>query len=219
MLVGASIFLTLLAKYLTLCAGCCKICYKDRLCLAGLNLCVKQGLEGLMKSFKYDSRHLKLMYKYRTMRILFMTLFCFVILFQSVAWLMVWMGDEPISTMDMIFVGATLLLSLTEFICHAWLYYYNNRLIASVEQTGLAEGFVSVISANESALSRILLGFCRLLVIVFAVFVGICVFSFVDNIINWGEILLKIPALVMLLVAFLNLSGIIRYNQLLVVEK
>lgn len=173
-----------------------------------------------MKEFHYDARHLKLLYKYRTTRTLFMTLFCFVILFQSVSWLVVWMSDGEVSTMDMWFVGVTLAFSLIQFICHTWLYSYNNRIISQIEQVGSAEGFVSKLSVNEkSTFSNMLMILCRIICVLFAVFVGICIFSFIDNFMNWGKILLKIPALVMLLVAFLNLSGVLRFNQLLANQK
>lgn len=173
-----------------------------------------------MKEFQYNRSHLNLLYKYRTTRLLFMTLFCFVILFQSVAWLIVWMNEIEASVMDMTFVGVTLGLSLFEFISHAWLYTYNNRVIAEIEQNGTATGYVSRLTVNEkSTFANILLVLCRIITVVFTIFVGICIFNFVENFVNWGKILLKIPALVMVVVAFLNLSGILRFNQLLSHQK
>lgn len=173
-----------------------------------------------MKEFQYNRSHLDLLHKYRITRLLFMTLFCFVIIFQSVSWLVVWMGDIEVSVTDMVFVGVTLGLSLVEFICHAWLYAYNNRVIAEVEQNGSATGYVSRLAVNESStLANALLVFCRVITVLFTIFVGICIFNFVDNVLNWGRILLKIPALVLVVVGFLNLSGTLRYNKLLSVKK
>lgn len=173
-----------------------------------------------MKSFCYNTSHLTLLYKYRTTRILFMTLFCFVILLQSVSWLIVWMNGTVASVMDMVFVGVTLIVSLIQFISHSWLYAYNNRIIREVETNGSAVGLMSAINFNDkTSFGNGLIVFCRILTVVFAIFVGIAMFNFVQDFLNWGKVMLKIPALVMLVVISLNLSGMLRFNKLVLSDK
>lgn len=173
-----------------------------------------------MKSFCYNTSHLTLLHKYKTTRILFMTLFCFVILLQSISWLIVWMDGAVASTMDMVFVGVTLIISFIQFIVHAWLYAYNNRIIKEVKTNGSAVGLMSAIKFNDkTSFGNGLIVFCRILTVVFTVFVGIAMFNFVENFLNWGKVLLKIPALVMLVVMSLNLSGMLRFNKLVLENK
>lgn len=167
-----------------------------------------------MEDFVYTTKHLPVLKKYGTMRILFLLLGCLVILLQSITWLIVWYKDMTITAMDMAFVGVTLTLCLFFIASQVFLAGINARTISGIKINGLCAGKKPKAPKNVSVAGgfRILIHFITIL---FVVLLGVLIVSFVQNYLNWGEVILKMPFMVYCSVSLLNVSANTKYKSLL----
>ena len=166
-----------------------------------------------MTKFEYKSAHLKILNKYSTAKLLSLLLGCLTLLLQSIAWLLVWFNDKPVTTSDMVFVTITIVGALS-FICAQFFYYMRNkRIIKAVKQHGSAQAIRSKLRySDKGSWAGGLVVFYRVLGILFVILLGILVVSFIQNYLNWGKIILKMPFMVYCTVGFLNSSVDFRFN-------
>lgn len=166
-----------------------------------------------MREYCYNSKHLNLLNKYSRVKLLFIFMFCLVILLQAITWLLVWGKDIAISTSDMIFVGVTLVGALSLVFSQMVMYRMNANIIKNVKSNGEFKASVSKVRfSNKSSWAWGYVVLTRILCLVFIILLGITVFNFIQNYVNWGKIILKMPLTLFLAVGFLNLSAILRFQ-------
>ena len=160
-----------------------------------------------MKDYTYNSNHLNLLKKYGTIKLMFILMFCLVLLLQSMTWLIVWSKDVDIIKSDMVFVVITLIGSLAMMATQMIQYRINFNIIKNVQSEGsfTTRAFKTNFSNKSSwAWGYVLL--TRILCVLFIILLGIVVYNFVQNYVNWGEIILKAPMMLFIAIGFLNLS-------------
>lgn len=166
-----------------------------------------------MKDFCYNAKHLSLLKKYSKIKLLFIFMFCLVLLLQSITWLIVWNKDISISTTDMVFVVITLAGAFSLILSQMIMYKTNSTIIKNVQDNGEYKTKVfSTKFSNKSSWAWGYVVLTRILCIVFIILLGIMVVNFIQNYVNWGKIILKMPLMLFLAVAFLNLSAILRFQ-------
>ncbi|MBQ7880370.1 MAG: hypothetical protein IJ358_00815 [Clostridia bacterium] len=169
-----------------------------------------------MESYTYTSAHLGVLKKYRVMKILFLLLGCLVLLLQSLAWLVVWVKDMPVSTSSKVFVTITLVFSFFFIGSQFFFAMRNKNITKQVKEHGsfttkrLKKGY-----ANKASWSGGLVVLFRIIAIVFVILLAILTVSFIENYLNWGRIILKMPFMVLCTVQFLSLSAEFRYQTML----
>ena len=166
-----------------------------------------------MTKFEYKSAHLKVLKKFGTAKIMFLLLGCLTLLLQSIAWLVVWYNDKPISTSDMVFVAITIIAALL-FICTQFFYYRrNSKIMAAVKQYGSIDVPRSKARySDKGSWAGGLVVLYRVFAVLFVILLGILVVSFIQNYLNWGKVILKMPFMVYCAVGFLNSSADFRFN-------
>ena len=171
-----------------------------------------------MEDFEYRPAHIKALKKYETTKLVFMLLGCLTLLLQSIAWLVVWFKDKPITTSDMVFVAITLAGTLM-FIGSQFFYYKRNRqMIKIIKQYGsLTMKRSKMRFSNKNSVAGGLVVFYRIVAVLFVILLGILIVSFIQNYLNWGKIILKMPFMVYCAVGFLNRSADFRFN--IMIEK
>jgi hypothetical protein len=171
-----------------------------------------------MEQYVYTSNHLPALKKYGVMKILFLLLGCLTLLLQSLAWLIVWMRDMPVSKSDMWFVAITL-VSAFYFIAGQCFFLARNRKIINMVSDGGT--FVcrrtKIRFSNKASVGGAIALFCKIIAILFVILLGILIVSFIQNYLKWGKVILKMPLMVFLTVSFLHTSAEVRYQAL--VEK
>lgn len=171
-----------------------------------------------MEQYVYNSNHLPALKKYGFMKMLFLLLGSLTLLLQSFAWLIVWMRDMPISKSDMWFVAITLISAFYFIAAQCFFLARNRKIINMVNAGGTFVGRRTKIRfSNKASLGGAIALFCRILAILFVVLLGVLIVSFVQNYLNWGKVILKMPLMVFLAVSFLHTSAEVRFQAL--VEK
>jgi hypothetical protein len=171
-----------------------------------------------MERFIYTPAHLPALKKYGTMKILFALLGSLVLLLQSIAWLVVWTKDIKVDTISLAFVTITLIGSLFFVMGQVFFAIRNRKIISSVKTNGTFEiTKIKFRYSNKSSFSGALVLFCRFLAILFVILLGILIVNFIQQYLNWGKIILKMPFMVLCAVGFLNTSAELKFQTM--VEK
>ena len=169
-----------------------------------------------MEQFIYTSKHMGALKKYNFMKTLFVLLGCLVVLLQSIAWLVVWMRDMATSTSDMFFVGITLISALYFTMSQVFFLARNNKIIKIVSSGNqFITSRVKMKFSNKSSFAGALVVLCKILAVLFVILLGIVIVSFVQNYVNWGKVILKMPFMVFCAIGFLNLSAELSYQKML----
>jgi len=171
-----------------------------------------------MQQFIYNSKHLPVLKKYKTIKLLFLFLGCLVLALQSICWLIVWVKNKPITNSDMIFVGITLASALYFVASQSMMIVRNKKMMNIVKDGGsVATMRVKMKFSKKSSFAGILVVFARILAILFVIALVGVIISFIQNYINWGKVILKMPFMVLCAVSMLNISAELRYQTM--VEK
>ncbi len=171
-----------------------------------------------MEKFVYTHIHLPALKKYGTMKILFALLGCLVLLLQSIAWLVVWSRDMEIDTTNMVFVTITLVFSLFFVMGQVFFSVRNRKIMQTIQKDGACATFRTKLRfSNKASWAGGLVLFCRILAVLFVILLGILIVSFIQQYLNWGKIILKMPFMVLIAVGFLNTSAEFRFHSM--VEK
>lgn len=169
-----------------------------------------------MEQFIYTKNHFEALKKYKTMKVLFLALGCFVLALQSITWLVVWLRDMPVKVSDMWFVGITLIYSLYFVISQIFMIIYTNRIISTVNREGsYTTKRLRVRLSDKSTFAGAYTIFCKIMAIVFVVVLAIMLVNFVMDFVNWGKVILKTPLVVLCAIQFLNTSAELSYQTLL----
>lgn len=169
-----------------------------------------------MEQFVYTKKHLDALKIYKAMKITFMLLTCLVLLLQSIAWIIVWVRDMAVSVSDMWFVGITLICSLYFLGSQIFFMIHNRKITKAVKFQGEFKTMrLKLRFSNKSSWAGGLVVFCRIIAIVFVVLLAALIGSFVQNYLNWGKVILKMPLMVLLAVGFLNISAELRYQTMI----
>lgn len=169
-----------------------------------------------MEQFVYTKNHINAVKKYKTMRVLFLALGCFVLALQSIAWLVVWLKNMPIKISDMWFVGITLIYSLYFVISQIFLIIHSRRILERIKKEGSYTTLrIKIRLSDKTTFGGTLTIFAKVLFVIFIILLAIVVTNFISDIVNWGKIILKMPLLVLCAVEFLNLSAELNYQAML----
>jgi len=169
-----------------------------------------------MENFVYTRAHLDVLKKNRIKNILFLLLGCLVLLLQSITWLVVWNKDIDIKVSDMVFVGITLICALF-FVASQLFFGIRNRQIINTINRG--ENFttkrVKFKFSDKHSFGGALVILSRFIALLFVILLGILIVSFIQNYLNWGKVILKMPFMVYCAIGFLNLSAELRFQTLI----
>ena len=169
-----------------------------------------------MINFVYTSAHMNVLKKYGTMKLLFLLLGCLIILFQSIAWLIVWARDMAVSNSDMIFVGITLLMSFGFMTSQLYFAVRNKKIINIIKNQGKFETKrLKVKFSDRATWAGAFVILVRVLLVLFVILLGVLLVVFIQNYLNWGKILLKMPLMVYFAIAFLDISAELRYQEMI----
>ena len=169
-----------------------------------------------MEEFVYTKNHLDAVKKYRTTRMLFLLLGCFVLALQSIAWLVVWLKDIPVKISDMWFVGITLVYSLYFVASQAFLMSYTKKIMKTINNEGsFTTRRVKLRFSDKSTLAGAFVVFCKVLAVIFVVILGVMLYNFISNFVAWGKVVLKTPMVVLCSIEFLNMSSETSYQKML----
>lgn len=171
-----------------------------------------------MENFVYSRVHLDVLKKNGVRKVLFLLLGCLVLLLQSIAWLIVRDKDIDVKVSDMVFVGITLVATLF-FVCSQLFFGIRNRKIINTIKSGqnFTTKRMKFRFSDKFSWGGGLVVLTRIIALLFVVLLGILIVSFIQNYLNWGKIILKMPLMVFCAVGFLNLSAELRFQGL--VEK
>ncbi len=168
-----------------------------------------------MKNFVYNKEHLPALKQYNVMKILFLLLGCLVLLLQSIAWLVVWNKDIDINITNMVFVTITLVFALFFVASQVYFAIRNKKIIKSIETQGtFATKRVKIKFSDKTSFGGALVILCRILAVLFVLLLGILIVSFIQNYLNWGKVILKMPFMVFCAVGFLNTSAELRFQAM-----
>lgn len=169
-----------------------------------------------MEQFVYTKNHIDAIKKYKTMRVLFLALGCFVLALQSITWLVVWLRDVPVKISDMWFVGITLVYSLYFVASQIFFIVHSRRIMAIVAKDGsYTTRRVKLRFSDKSTIGGAIAVFCKILAVIFVFVLGVMIFNFITDFVNWGKVILKTPLVVLCAIEFLNLSAEISYQAML----
>lgn len=169
-----------------------------------------------MKQYVYTSAHSTTLNKYRTIKILFLVLGCLVLLLQSICWLIVWGKNMPVSTSDMVFVTITLVASFLFILAQLFFAVRNNQIIRAVRENGECQNVrLGAKFFRQRTFAHGLVILSRIISIVFVLLLGILIVNFIQDYLNWGKVILKLPLMVLLVVEVLNMTAEIRYQTML----
>jgi len=122
----------------------------------------------------------------------------------------------PVSTSSMLFVGITLVASLYFVASQCFFAIRNKKVIKTIKEKGqFVTKRVNLKFSDKSSWAGAFVVFFRIIAILFVFLLGALIVSFVQNYLNWGKIILKMPFMVFCAVGFLNLSAEIRYQTML----
>lgn len=169
-----------------------------------------------MQDFVYTSAHLDALKKYKFSKMLFLLLGCLVLLLQSMAWIIVWYKDIAVNTTNKVFVTITLVVSFLFIFSQCFFVVHTKKIIKNIKLNGT---FVTkrprLIPASKPNLINAMAVFARILAIVLVILLGVFIVSFIENYLNWGKVILKMPIIVLIAIAFLNYSLELRYDRIL----
>ena len=169
-----------------------------------------------MEQFVYTKKHLEALKTYKITKITIMFLTCLVVLLQSISWLVVWLRDMPVRTSDMWFVGITLVCALYFLFSQVYFIIHNRKITRAVKTQGQFKTMrVKLKFSNKASWAGGFVVLCRIIAIVFIVLLVALIVSFIQNYLNWGKIILKMPLMVLLAVACLNTSAELRYQTMI----
>ncbi len=165
-----------------------------------------------MKSVTYDKKHLSTLKEYCVIKLMFTFLISLVLLLQSAIWLIVWHRNKSFSISDMVVVAITLGCCISMIISQMTYYRYNRNIVKQINEEGKFEirRDINFRFNAKSGLSWGILLLFRIFTITIAILTGILVVEFVQDYLNWGEVILKMPILLLLLIAFMNTSASLR---------
>ncbi|MFQ6724316.1 MAG: hypothetical protein ACLRFE_03165 [Clostridia bacterium] len=169
-----------------------------------------------MVKYVYTAEHLPVLRKYAIMKVMFLLLGCLVLLLQSIAWLVVWFKDIEVSTSNMWFVTITLVFTLS-FVASQMFWAIRNRKIMKTVKNGdvFPTKRVKMKFSDKHSFAGALIVFARIMAVLFVILLGILIVNFVQDYLNWGKIILKMPFMVLCAVMFLNASAELRYQTLI----
>ena len=171
-----------------------------------------------MKEFVYTSAHINALKKYGVMKVLFLLLGCLVLLLQSIAWLIVWLKDIEISTSSMVFVTITLVATLYFIASQCFFAIRNIKIIRTINTNGeFRTRRIKFKFSNISSWAGGMVIVTRVIAIIFVILMAILTVNFLQNYLNWGKVILKVPFMMFCTVGFLNLSAELRFQTM--VEK
>ena len=120
-----------------------------------------------------------------------------------------------IDTTNMVFVTITLIFSLFFIAGQVFFSVRNRKIINAVKRDGKFETVRSKLRFSDKAsFAGGLVLFCRILAVLFVILLGILVVSFIQQYLNWGKIILKMPFMVLCAVGFLNTSAELRFQTM-----
>lgn len=173
-----------------------------------------------MEKYIYTKEHIPTLKKYCTAKIVFLLLGCLVLLLQSISWLVVWLKDIDISISSMVFVGITLVFALSFVGSQFFFAVRTKNIIKLINSEGkfitmrIRRGF-----SDKTSWGGALTVLARVIAVLFVIFLGILIVSFVQNYLNWGKIILKMPLMVFCAVWFLNMSAELRFQSMIETAK
>ena len=169
-----------------------------------------------MEQFVYTKNHLDALKKYKTMKVLFLALGCFVLALQSIIWLVVWVKDMPVKVSDMWFVGITLVNAL-QFVTSQIFFIIHTRhiKIALNKQGTFTTRRVKLRFSDKSTFGGAVVVFSKILAVIFAFILGVMIFNFITDFVTWGKVILKTPLLVLCAIQMLHLSAEVNYQSML----
>jgi len=166
-----------------------------------------------MEDFVYTSVHIKTLKKYGSSKLLFLLLGCLVLLLQSLAWILVWVRDMPSTTTDKVFVAVTILGSFMFISTQMFFFNRNRNMINIIKQQGsLIMKRTRIRFSNKNSLGGGIVVFYKVLAVIITVLLGISIVAFIQNYVNWGKIILKMPFIVYCAVGALNRTADIRFQ-------
>lgn len=169
-----------------------------------------------MEKYVYTDKHLPAFKKYGMMKILFLLLGCLVLLLQSIAWLVVWNKDIDVNVTNMVFVAITLIFSLYFVASQVFFAIRNRKIMCIIRNNGkFTTKRIKLKFSNKASLGGALIVFARIIALLFVILLGILIVSFIQNYLNWGKIILKMPLMVLCAVQFLNLSAELRFQTVI----
>jgi hypothetical protein len=169
-----------------------------------------------MEHYTYTYGHLNALKKYRQMKILFLTLSCLVVLLQSISWLVVWCKDIEISTSNMVFVTITLIASILFMFSQVFFLFRNKKIMREIEIEGKFETVrLGLRFSNKASWAGAFVFLIKILALLFVVLLGLLIVNFVQDYLNWGKIILKVPFMVFLAVGFLNTSAELKFQTMI----
>lgn len=173
-----------------------------------------------MEKYIYTSDHLRALKKYGIMKIWFLFLGCLVLMLQSMAWLLVWYKEKPATVSDMWFVTITLVFSLFFVASQVFWVKRNRKIMHTIKKDGrFVTNRIKMKFSNKASWGGALVVLSRILAILFVILLGILTVSFIQNYVNWGKVILKMPLTLFCAVSFLNLSAELRYQKIIETAK
>lgn len=169
-----------------------------------------------VEEYTYNAGHLNLLKKSGVLKLIFSFIFCLIIILQALAWLIVWSKDMSFTTTDTVFVAITILGCLAMLVSQIYFYRHNQTITEHVKIEGsYTTKRLKFKFSQKSSWSWGYLVLTNIITIVFVILLGIMVVNFIQNYVNWGRIILKMPLMLFLAVASLQVSANLRYESLL----
>lgn len=169
-----------------------------------------------MEEVVYDKKHLLTLKRYGYAKIMFLLMGCLTLLLQSLAWVVVLFKEVPVSTSSKVFVTITQIGSLLFIISQFALAIRNKHIIKTIITSGkCTTRRLKVKVSNKASFAGGLLVLCRIIAVIFVILLGILVVNFLQNYLNWGKVILKMPIMILLAVEFLNSSAELKFKALL----
>lgn len=167
-----------------------------------------------MRNVTYDERHLSILKEYCVIKLMFTFLISLVMMLQSAIWLIVWYKEKTILTSDVIAVTITLIGCLAMIISQMIYYRHNTNIVNEIEQKGSSEvRDLNFRFNSKSGLAWGLLALFRILAFLLSILTGILIVQFIRDYVNWGEAILKMPIVILMLIAFMNTSASLRLRS------
>ena len=92
----------------------------------------------------------------------------------------------------------------------------NRKIIKTIKQKGdFTTHRISFKFSDKSSWAGGMVVLARIVAILFVVLLAILTGSFLQNYINWGKVILKMPFMMFCAVGFLNLSAELRYQTMI----
>jgi len=130
--------------------------------------------------------------------------------------LVVWVKDMHASVSDMWFVGITLVYSLYFVASQIFFILRGKYIVKKIKQDGQFTTMrVKMRFSDKSSFAGAVVVLCRIIAVLFVMLLAILTVSFIQNYLNWGKIILKMPIMVLIAVGFLSMSADLRYQAMI----